>query len=47
MGSLYVRFGLDGDEKSERGYWLVLEVDDALDLHFEEVKRCVMVMERA
>lgn len=44
MGSLYVRCGLDGDEKSERGYRLVLEVDDVLDLHFEDVKRCVMVI---
>lgn len=44
IGSLYVRCGLDGDEKSERGYRLVLEFDDVLDLHFEEVKRCVMFM---
>lgn len=43
MGSLYVRCGLDGDENSARGYTVVLEADELLDLHFEEGKRCVMI----
>ena len=43
IGSLQVRCGDDGEVRSERGNWAVLEVEEVLDLHFEAVNRCAIV----